>query len=157
MCGKTSSQFSETSNLQRVMMSEYAIAGLAIPILAQEIVSCSAIHFIGKSEHAVLHYPARLLVNCVTESCFPENQQWYRDCHLIPKSYKVDAEFISVLQDIKEKVNPIQIKFFTPFVGIDKCASYVDAELIEDALKSIFVGIKCSQSSSLDDCYQIDK
>lgn len=150
MSAECLSNFRETNNFLNVLMCEYAITDITKPVVAQGIISCSEIYFIGTSKHAVLHYPARLLVNCVTKSCYPDNKEWYRNLP-IPKSFEIDANFVKVLQTIKDSVNPKTIRFFTPIEKIDRDASCADAELIEQTLTSVF-DIKCTKSATLEDC-----
>lgn len=133
-----------TKLLLNVLMGEYAIAGNKECILAQDLSSCSEICFAGQKEHAVLHYPARLLVQSIANSRFSGTREWYRT-HDIPSCFEIDTCLAKILQVIKDRVNPIKIAFYTPRIEHDEEASDIDADLIKLVINRMFTGIECQR------------
>lgn len=108
--------FCKTIKLYDIQMNQYAIAEIGKAIKPQGIISCSAIFFIGKDRHAVIHYPAGLLINYVAHMQFENDKEWYR-------TQSIDYEQINfanvgvlneVFNEITERVQPTRCGVFTP-------------------------------------------
>lgn len=148
--------FSETTKLCNIEMNEYAIAKIEEAIIPQDIISCSAIFFEGKDTHAVIHYPAGLLINFVAYMQFENNKDWYRTS---PIKSEIDFAKVSglnnVFDKIKTNVQPTRCGVFTPQVkgpcplGGQQERQDTDSELIELMIKQMFRGIKFEKYESI--------
>lgn len=139
--------FAYVDNEQAIDMSQYSIAEIGTRLSVTTISSCSCIVFEGTVQFAVLHYPARDIINYIKEKHYPSldpreidyfQGKSTQEINQFVEEYKNATQLNEVFQKIDSEVTPHNIKIFTPILDTEIGVCEADYFFLEKLISANF-------------------